>query len=141
MNPRTLFVIFNTGTLLVWFWLIIAPRWTWTKRIVWRAIPILLSGAYTIILTAFFGQAEGGFDSLENVMRLFTNEWIALAAWIHYLAFDLFVGIWEVRDAQEKSIPHLLVIPCLVLTFLFGPAGFLAYSVIRSLYSIKGANI
>ena len=59
--------------------------------------------------------------------RLFGDEALLLAGWVHYLAFDLFVGSWEVRDAQRLGIPHLLVVPCLVLTFLFGPVGLLLY--------------
>jgi hypothetical protein len=54
---------------------------------------------------------------------------------VHYLAFDLFVGGWEVRDAQERGIRHLLVVPALVLTFLFGPAGWLLYVATRALAS------
>ena len=64
-------------------------------------------------------------------MKLFTDEWTVLAAWIHYLVFDMFVGIWEVKDAQKKGISHWFVIPCLVLTFMLGPIGFLLYSVLR----------
>ena len=63
---------------------------------------------------------------------LFANPWLLLAGWIHYLAFDLFVGSWEVRDARERGIPHLLVVPCLVMTFLFGPAGWLLYALVRA---------
>jgi hypothetical protein len=37
------------------------------------------------------------------------------------------------RDAQQHRIPHLVMIPCLILTFLFGPAGLLTYVVIRTL--------
>lgn len=62
---------------------------------------------------------------------LFADPWMLLAGWIHYLAFDLFVGGWEVRDAQQRGIPHLLVVPALVLTFMFGPAGLLVYLGIR----------
>jgi hypothetical protein len=54
-----------------------------------------------------------------------------LAGWIHYLAFDLFIGSWEVRDAQRLGLNHLLVIPCLALTFLFGPIGLMLYFLIR----------
>jgi hypothetical protein len=61
------------------------------------------------------------------VRALFENPWLLLAGWTHYLAFDLFIGGWEVRDAQRRGIPHLLVVPALVLTFLFGPAGLLLY--------------
>ena len=55
-----------------------------------------------------------------------------LAGWIHYLAFDLFIGGWETRDAVRNGIPHLLVIPCLLLTFMLGPIGLLAYFALRS---------
>jgi hypothetical protein len=63
---------------------------------------------------------------------LFQNRAMLLAGWVHYLAFDLFVGSWEVRDAQRIGIAHYLVVPCLVLTFLFGPAGWLLYLLIRN---------
>ena len=66
-----------------------------------------------------------------TVAKLFSNRWLLLAGWIHYLAFDLFIGAWEVRDAQDLGISHFIVIPCLLLTFLFGPAGLLLYFVIR----------
>ena len=68
--------------------------------------------------------------------ELFSNPWLLLAGWIHYLAFDLFVGTWMVRDSLERRVPRLLVAPCLLLTFLFGPAGFLAYQVTRSLIAV-----
>ena len=53
---------------------------------------------------------------------------------MHYLAFDLLIGTWEVRDAQERGIPHVFVVPCLFLTFMFGPAGWLLYLTLRSAY-------
>ena len=62
---------------------------------------------------------------------LFSNPWALLAGWIHYLAFDLLIGTWETRDAREHGVPHLLLVPCLVLTFLFGPAGWLLYRGVR----------
>ena len=56
---------------------------------------------------------------------------IGFMGWIHYLAFDLFIGSWEVRDSQRHDIHHLLVVPCLILTFWAGPAGLLVYLLIR----------
>ena len=56
----------------------------------------------------------------------------ALAGWVHYLAFDLFIGSWQVRDAVRNAIPLWLVLPCLVLTFLFGPIGLVAYLAVRT---------
>lgn len=140
MNAETIFSIANTTALLSWILLAVAPRWNWTKQIVWTTIPLLLSAVYLILILLFFGSAEGGFDSLANVMKLFTYKWAALAGWIHYLAFDLFVGSWEVRDAQERGISHWLVVPCLFLTFLLGPIGFLVYYVIRS-FASKGGKL
>ncbi len=132
MKAEQIFSIANLISLLSWLILLVAPRWTVTRKIILSgAIPLLLSAAYLVLIGLFFGKAEGGFDSLPNVMKLFTNEWATLAGWIHYLAFDLFVGTWEVKDAQERGISHWFVIPCLILTFLFGPIGFLLYSILR----------
>ncbi len=132
MTADKIFSIVNLIAMLSWIILIVAPRWIVTRKIILSgAIPLLLSVAYLVLIVLFFGKSEGGFDSLGNVMKLFTNEWSVLAGWIHYLAFDLFVGIWEVKDAQAKNISHWFVIPCLILTFLLGPIGFLLYSILR----------
>jgi ABA DEFICIENT 4-like len=66
------------------------------------------------------------------VRLLFQDDYLLLAGWIHYLAFDLFIGGWEARDAKRLGLPHLLLVPCLVLTFLFGPVGLLAYFTLRA---------
>ncbi|HEY0462208.1 MAG TPA: ABA4-like family protein [Pyrinomonadaceae bacterium] len=138
MTADKIFSIANLIALLSWLVLLVAPRWILTRKIILSgAIPLLLSAAYLILIILFFGKADGGFDSLANVMKLFTNEWAVLAGWIHYLAFDLFVGAWEVKDAGERGISHWFVIPCLVLTFLFGPIGFLLYSILRAFLGKK----
>ena len=132
MNAETIFMIANWLAMAGWILLIFVPRWKWTQKIVIAgSIPILLSVAYLVLIVLFFGGAEGGFDSLANVMKLFTNKWAVLAGWIHYLAFDLFVGSWEVKDSQKNDISHWFVIPCLIFTFLLGPIGFLLYRIIR----------
>ena len=43
----------------------------------------------------------------------------------------------QVVDAQKRGIPHLYVVPCLALTFMFGPTGLLAYFVARAVTSNK----
>ena len=82
----------------------------------------------------FFGKAPSGasFSSLAGVMAFFTSPVAATAGWIHYLVFDLFIGAWETRDAHARGLSHLAVIPCLILTLLFGPAGFLLYLGVRA---------
>jgi ascorbate-specific PTS system EIIC-type component UlaA len=138
MKAEQIFSIANMIALLAWLFLLVAPRWTMTRKVILSgAIPLLLSTAYLVLIVLFFGKAEGGFDSLANVMKLFTNEWAALAGWIHYLAFDLLVGTWEVKDSQARGISHWFVIPGLILTFLLGPIGFLLYIVLRTVTGKK----
>jgi hypothetical protein len=96
------------------------------------AIPALLAVAYSGIVAAFFAGAQGGFSSIGAVRQLFQSDALLLAGWLHYLAFDLFVGSWEARTARAEGIPHLLVLPCLALTFLFGPMGLLAFLIVRA---------
>ncbi|MGQ0540638.1 MAG: ABA4-like family protein [Blastocatellia bacterium] len=139
MKADQIFSIANLIAIAGWLLLAILPRWKFTRvAVLSGAIPLLLSVAYLLLILLFFGSSEGGFDSLANVMKLFTNEWVVLAGWIHYLAFDLFVGSWEVKDAQSSGISHWLVIPCLFLTFMLGPIGFLLYAVLRFFLAKSG---
>lgn len=127
-----LFQLASTAALGGWIVLLLSPLSPrWADRIAGVVLPLLLSLAYAGLVLAYWSGSTGGFGSLADVMALFTQPEIALAGWIHYLAFDLIVGAWETRTAREEAIPFLLVAPCLVLTFLFGPAGFLAFSALR----------
>ena len=135
MQPDTLFQLSSPLALLGWVALAaspLAPRLTQFAASL--VIPVILSLGYTALILANWAGAEGGFGSLADVMLLFTNPAVALAGWLHYLAFDLFVGAWEVRTARRQRIAHLLVLPCLVLTFLFGPIGLLAFLGLRLVY-------
>ncbi len=93
---------------------------------------MLLAALYAGIIAATFASAEGGFSTLDEVATLFRQPWLLLAGWVHYLAFDLLIGSWEARDAREHGVPHLLLLPCLAMTFLFGPAGWLLYFAART---------
>jgi ABA DEFICIENT 4-like len=137
MTLDTLFQLCTTTAVAGWLVLLASPiAPTLADRISGLLIPTLLAIFYAGLVMAFWTRAEGGFDSLPNVMRLFTKPEIALAGWIHYLAFDLLVGAWEVRTAREDRIPFILVVPCLLLTFLFGPAGYLAFVSLRAARTI-----
>ncbi|HET9067177.1 MAG TPA: ABA4-like family protein [Amaricoccus sp.] len=116
-------------------WLALGLSWRlrgWAERIAELVVPLLLAVAYTGLVLAFWSRAPGGFGSLGEVMALFTSPEIALAGWIHYLAFDLLVGAWEVRTARREGLAFLLLLPCLAFTFLFGPAGFLLFNALRA---------
>ena len=139
MNAEQIFSIANLAAVAGWLLLVIVPQRRVTRVLVHAgAIPLLLSAAYLVLIVLFFGSAEGGFNSLAGVMRLFTNEWAVLVGWLHYLAFDLLVGAWEVRDAGERGVSHWMVIPCLVLTFVLGPIGFLMYTIVRAAFGRGG---
>lgn len=133
ITPEGLFSWASTLVLPGWLLLVVAPRWKWSARLIaGLIIPAVLGALYVVLVVTRWGAAEGGFGSLADVRRLFGDPYMLLAGWIHYLVFDLFIGSWEVRDAQRLRIPHLAVIPCLVLTFLFGPAGLLLYFGVRA---------
>jgi hypothetical protein len=132
MDPHMLFQIANPLAAAGWLLLATAPLAPRLADIVSGiVIPVLLSLLYAGAILAFWTSADGGFDSLGNVMLLFASPGVALAGWAHYLAFDLFIGAWEVRTARREGLPHLLVLPCLVLTFLFGPIGLLLFLALR----------
>ncbi len=132
MTAQALFKIANSASLLSWLLLIVLGRRRAVPELVTGIIvPVLLALLYVVLLLAHLGGSHGNFSTLEGVAALFADPWLLLAGWVHYLAFDLFVGSWEVRDAVRNRISHFLVIPCLVLTFLFGPAGLLVYLCLR----------
>ncbi len=132
MKAETLFQICNSAAPVGWLLMAIVPRWTWTKKIVLSGLfPLVLGLVYLGIIVTTFGSSEGNFNSLAGVMKLFENPYAVTAGWIHYLAFDMFIGAWEVNDSQKHGISHWLVIPCLFFTLMFGPIGLILYFVIR----------
>lgn len=134
MTPERLFALLNPLALAGWLILVFAGRMRWAARVVSGVvIPLAIAILYAYLIAAHWGETPGGgFGTLDAVATLFSNRWLLLAGWIHYLAFDLFIGSWEVRDAQAHGISHWMVIPCLALTFMFGPAGLLLYFLIRT---------
>lgn len=138
LTPDSLFALANPVALLGWALLLLAPRWRGTRAVVHSgALPLLLAVAYAgLITTHYLGPhgGEGSFGSLDEVAELFRDRWALLAGWVHYLCFDLWTGAWEARDAQRRGVPHGLLVPCLLLTFLFGPVGLLLYFGVRGRY-------
>ncbi|HEY0136730.1 MAG TPA: ABA4-like family protein [Nannocystis sp.] len=134
MSLASIFSAANTTAALGWLLMIFAPRWRITDRVVLSgALALGLAALYTALLIAHFGDGEGGFSSLDEVVKLFRQPAMVLTGWVHYLAFDLFIGAWEARDARRRGVPHLALVPCLLLTFMFGPVGLLVYRGVRVL--------
>ncbi len=128
----TIFSVCSTAATIGWLLLIVAPRWRWTQVVASTAVPLGIAVVYLVLIARHMPGSEGGFGSLADVSRLFSRPGLLLAGWVHYLAFDLFIGSWEVRDARRHGVPHVLVIPCLLMTFLLGPIGLLAYFLLRA---------
>lgn len=133
MTLDRLFSICSGFALVGWLFLVLAPRWRWTARLVlsgWWSL--LLCAIYLLLIVRFMPGAAGGFGSIAEVRLLFGSDALLLAGWVHYLAFDLLVGALEVRQAQTLGIPHIVLVPALILTFLFGPIGLLLFAGIRA---------
>jgi len=136
IDPSTAFSLGGNLAILGWLGLLVslfvAPARPITQAAARFLIPALLAIAYGLLIWTGFGEAEeGGFGSIAEVRALFASDSALAAGWLHYLAFDLFVGSWIAADGVKRRIPALLILPCLPLTFLFGPLGLLLYLALR----------
>jgi hypothetical protein len=140
MTPDLVFRIGNEVAITGWLALILGGRFRIVSSVLCKYIlPGTISFVYGILVVTHWSGHQGGFDSVASVHRLFDNLWLLTAGWLHYLASDLFVGAWEVRAAQRSGISHWLVIPCLIITFLFGPIGFLVFLLLRAFLTSRNA--
>lgn len=134
MTAEQCFQIANNFALLGWIILAIA---VYVKNDFFRDIvagkiwPLILSIGYVLAILFHLGEGSGGFSTLENVRKLFSNDWLLLAGWIHYLAFDIFVGSYLAAETVSRGLSRLILIPVLPLTFLFGPAGYLLFQILK----------
>jgi hypothetical protein len=132
MSLEQVFSLASVLAAVGWLFLVFLPRRPIAVHVAGVFLPLLLALLYLYFIAMHIRGAEGGFGSLADVAALFQKGELLLAGWIHYLSFDLFIGAWEVRDSQANGIPHLVVIPCLIMTFMLGPIGLLFYFAIRT---------
>lgn len=125
MTPEQVFSLTGPPTLLGWAILIFAPRrFPWLNALPQLVIPLALSALYAVLVLRFFAETGGGYGSLASVRQLFTSDWVLLAGWVHYLAFDLAIGAYLAARMDRVGIGRLVQGPILLTTFLFGPVGF-----------------
>lgn len=136
MDPNAIFSLASLLALLAWVPLLIAlfvpaiRGWTWTAT--GMIVPGVIAAFYVVLIARGVTEAGGtDFGSLAEIRRVFANDTALAAGWLHYLAFDMVVGTWIARDGTRRGIQPLLLLPCALLTFLFGPAGLLLYLIIR----------
>jgi hypothetical protein len=124
---ENLFVACNTLVLAPWLALLVLPRWRFLKQGIRFGVIVLLAAVYaSLIFTYFFRVEGGGFNSLAEVRRLFASDPVLLAGWVHYLAFDLFIGLWLAERLDAQQVSRFVQAPILLATFMFGPIGLLA---------------
>jgi hypothetical protein len=119
-----------------WLPLIFFPTAPFTEQYAMSIVGALLAFLYGYLL--IFGKKydegvkyTGSFKDLEGVINLFKSPRSVLVGWIHYLAFDVIVGLYIVKNSQHYGINHWLILPCLFFTFMFGPLGLLMYLLLR----------
>ena len=136
-------VVFSVAGVVAMFGraVLLASPWmpVWSDRIAGLFVPITLAAGYTIMFV-WFPADSGGFGSFAEVTLLFSNPEVLMAGWVHFLAFDLFVGAWICRQGRADGLRFWLVLPCLPVTFLFGPAGFLLFSLVRAVGNTAGMS-
>jgi len=134
-----IFKVASRLTLVGWILLAVFPGWEYSLPIVMGVVVLLLCALYSylILLGKHLDDPElkikGNFWSLKGVINLFKSPRAVLAGWVHYLAFDLAIGAFIVVDAAKYDIHQLLLLPFLLLTLMLGPAGLLAYFIMRSI--------
>jgi len=131
MSVETLFSIAGNLALAGWLVLALAPYRSGLPRIVCVAIALAIGMLYAALVGSYWTSADGGFGNLADVGRLFDHPGLLLAGWVHYLAFDLLVGLWERGEARRIGLSRWLLVPCLLLTLMFGPLGWLAFMALR----------
>ena len=131
---ETIFTLSNLFVLPFWALMIFLPHWRWTQRIMRTLWPVVvLAGVYTVLLLTQIGGVAGSLlnPTLDGIAGLLGTPAGAAVGWVHFLAFDLFVGRWAYLDSRERGISAWLVSPTLFFVFMAGPFGLLLYLAVR----------
>ena len=135
MDTSLVFTIANTAVLPMWFLMIFLPKLGLTKWLIdTKLIPIILALLYGFYIIMAVESGDGmDFGSLESVMQMFTQVDAVMAGWIHYLVFDLLVGMWMLNKNASIGLHPIVIGICLLFTLMFGPIGFLIFMVCKAL--------
>ena len=139
---ETLYMWINLGVLPFWFILIVFPQSHLSRIFVTSIFPFfLLSGVYIFILYKSYligYDFDGNFTlylGLSELSRLFEDHLYIMIFWTHFIAINLFIGGWSVKDSQKFSINKVLLALPLIMTYLIGPIGLFLYWIIRIFYA------
>lgn len=136
-----LYSLTNVWAIIGWLMLAFLPRRPFVTSFIMYGVVVLLCLGYTLMFAALLsgsvdaqavpGAGEAGFTTLDGVMALFDSRAGATIGWTHYLAFDLFVGLWIAGDADSKGFGRVWQVPILFVTLMAGPVGLLIWVIIR----------
>jgi Domain of unknown function (DUF4281) len=138
---NALFTAANLLAIAGWILLAAAPRKPAVRSLIMYLGVALLCLTYTVCFALFLsgavdpvrmpGAGEPGFGSIAGVRALFASDGGVVIGWTHYLAFDLFTGMWIASDADNKGFGRLIQLPVLFATFMAGPVGLLSWLILR----------
>jgi len=132
MSLETWFWIAHVPAVIGWIALLALPTRRGVAIARWAAAVLALGYAILFFAVGPQGQELVRNYSLEGVRAFFASRDLLLLGWVHYLAFDLFVGSWEAEEGARLGVPKRTLIACLILTFLVGPLGLLAFLIARA---------
>ena len=137
-----LYMWVNLGVLPFWFILIVFPQSHLSRIFVTSIFPFfILSGVYIFILYKSYLTGydfDGNFTlylGLSELSRLFEEHLYIMVFWTHFIAINLFIGGWIVKDSQKFSINKVLLAIPLIVTYSIGPIGLFLYWIIRIFYA------
>ena len=143
INSENIYLAANWGIIPFWLLLILAPYHSLTNFFVQSIIaPLLLAIGYIYLSYNLYLENNifDGFElysGLDGLYSMFANESLLLIFWLHFLAISLFAGSWITRDSKRYSIPKIITIPSLILTYFTGPIGLLVYWFFRIFFAKK----
>jgi hypothetical protein len=153
MNWAFLFGFTNALALAGWVMLALLPRGPRLFAIVMYGCVAILCLIYAVLFILLFGHLvdpgriagaavpDLGDYSVAGLRPLFASDGGIVIGWTHYLAFDLFVGLWIAKDADHKGFSRLAQAPFLLATLLAGPIGLFAWLVTREARARRVARI
>jgi len=138
-----LFQFANLWIMPFWLLMIVLPHWGWTKRIIgslWIVAPLLLAYALLVLPQALAVLPALMNPTIPGIAGLLGTPTGATIGWIHFLAFDLFVGRWVYLDSRTRQITAWVASPILFLILMFGPFGLLLYLLVRMAFGEQKAS-
>ncbi len=137
MTIETIFSAANIGAMAGWLLLALSPLRRGPILLAARGVGVLLAVVYAgLMISRMSSGAPMDFTQLDGLAVAFSNPSVMLVGWIHYLAFDLWVGAWQAEVAPKWGVPHWALLPCLFLTFMFGPMGLLLFLIVAGVFKL-----